>query len=115
MNCAPSAGGLAVVGRRLCVLSAFPCGQVPCPGCHTISACAPQPHGTPAPRQAHARPPPLWLPRARLACLQSVNAAAVAAKVDFDAAAKELDMKSPLEIMDHVSRAFGGRAVHVGK
>jgi hypothetical protein len=38
--------------------------------------------------------------------LQAVNAAAAAeaaAKVDWPVVAKELDAKSPLEIMDHVS------------
>ncbi len=42
--------------------------------------------------------------------LRQVNAAAaVATEVDWASAAKELDPKSPLEIMDHVRRPVLGR------
>lgn len=37
-----------------------------------------------------------------------VNAAAVGAPVDWKQTAADLDSKSPLEIMDHVSWAFHG-------
>eukprot|EP00878_Enallax_costatus_P046485 GHUV01056526.1.p1 GENE.GHUV01056526.1~~GHUV01056526.1.p1 ORF type:complete len:123 (-),score=27.01 GHUV01056526.1:67-435(-) len=36
-----------------------------------------------------------------------VNAAAVETKVDWASVAKELDPKSPLEIMDHALKTFG--------
>jgi len=39
-----------------------------------------------------------------------VNAAAVATDVDWKATAEELDAKSPLEIMDHVSLNVSGAA-----
>lgn len=38
---------------------------------------------------------------------QHVNAAAVAAEVDWKHVAQELDQKSPLEIMDHALKTFG--------
>jgi hypothetical protein len=57
--------------------------------------------------------PPPRCTRRHTACThaQAPRAATVeaptAAAVDWPAAAKELDPKSPLEIMDHVSRGVG--------
>ncbi|KAG2483292.1 hypothetical protein HYH03_017839 [Edaphochlamys debaryana] len=45
---------------------------------------------------------------ANVARVPQVNAASVATKCDWPAVAKEMDLKSPLEIMDHALKTFPG-------